>query len=206
MPQACCDGGGCGLARPHLCATFAGRRKEQAIRAKVIRPRSGEILPPNARIGRRPPMARLWSRREDGLSPLAQSRRAGAIGGTGRVRWTKTLRSKSSPATHIQGHVDLKSGAMYFSRRDRPREFEVKLPKRGCSRGDGKFWGHRNLGPASDPGVRRRGGLSTAFGGTVPVFASEQGVVDPSPPAQTAVIDSRGVQLQWLALLRGGSC
>src|SRR5258706_1341224 len=137
----------------------------------------------------------------DRVRTLALSRALVQLVGLGRLRLQEqtTLEVLPPRNTKSKGTLDLKSGAMYFFTRDRPREFEVETPRAlAASRGT-------EFLVAIDPSGREHFQVfdgevevSNTLGG-VTVFRGEEGIVDPGqPPRKTAVIESSRIVQWWL--------
>src|SRR5258706_9530041 len=135
----------------------------------------------------------------DRVRTLALSRALVQLVGLGRLRLQEqtTLEVLPPRNTKSKGTLDLKSGAIYFFTRDRPREFEVETPRAlAASRGT-------EFLVAIDPTGREHfqvfdGEVEVSNNlGRVTVFRGEEGIVDPGQaPRKTAVIESSRI-VQW---------
>ena len=138
---------------------------------------------------------------QDRLRTLALSRAMVQLAELGRVRLDEltTLEILPPRSPGSKGTLDLKSGAIYFFTRDRPREFDIHTPQAlAASRGteflvsiepDG-----REVFLVFDGEVE----LSNPLGHVL-VSKGEQGIVEPGePPRKTAVIQSTRIVQWWL--------
>lgn len=138
---------------------------------------------------------------QDRLRTLALSRAMVQLAELGRVRLDELTTLEILPPRNpsSKGTLDLKSGAIYFFTRDRPREFDIQTPQAlAASRGT-EFLvtiepAGREVFMVYDGEVE----LSNPLG-RVLVNKGEQGVVEPGqPPRKTAVIESTRIVQWWL--------
>ena len=138
---------------------------------------------------------------QDRLRTLSLSRAMVQLAELGRVRLDEltTLEILPPRSPGSKGTLDLKSGAIYFFTRDRPREFDIQTPQAlAASRGT-EFLvslepNGREVFLVYDGEVE----LSNPLG-RVLVNKGEQGVVEPGqPPRKTAVIQATRIVQWWL--------
>jgi tetratricopeptide (TPR) repeat protein/outer membrane receptor protein involved in Fe transport len=138
---------------------------------------------------------------ENRLRTLALSRALLQLAELGRVRLDELTTLEVLPPRNAKskGTLDLKTGALYFFTRDKPREFEIQTPQAlAASRGtefavtldaDG-----RETFAVYDGEVDITNSL-----GAVTVSHGEEGIVEPGrPPRKTAVIEARRIVQWWL--------
>src|SRR5260221_6981463 len=138
---------------------------------------------------------------QDRLRTLALSRAMVQLVELGRVRLDEltTLEILPPRDSGSKGTLDLKSGAMYFFTRDRPRECDVRTPQaQPPSRGPEFLVSIEPSGREVFTVFDGEVGLTNALGGVL-LAHGEQGIVDPGqPPRKTAVIQGTRVVQWWL--------
>jgi tetratricopeptide (TPR) repeat protein len=138
---------------------------------------------------------------QDRLRTLALSRAMVQLAELGRLRLDEQTTLEILPPRNpdSKGTLDLKSGAIYFFTRDRPREFDIQTPHAlAASRGTEFLV---SIEPAGREVFLVYDGeveLSNPLG-RVLVGKGEQGIVEPGqPPRKTAVIQSTRIVQWWL--------
>jgi tetratricopeptide (TPR) repeat protein len=138
---------------------------------------------------------------QDRVRTLALSRAMVQLAELGRVRLDEltTLEILPPRSPGSKGTLDLKSGAIYFFTRDRPREFDIQTPQAlAASRGTEFLV---SIEPAGREVFLVYDGeveLSNPLG-RVLVNKGEQGVVETGqPPRKTAVIQTTRIVQWWL--------
>lgn len=138
---------------------------------------------------------------EDRVRTLALSRALLQLAELGRVRLDELTTLEILPPRNgkSKGTLDLKTGALYFFTRDKPREFEIQTPQAlAASRGT-------EFAITLDPGGREtftiydgEVDITNSLGG-VTVTRGEEGIVEPGrPPRKTAVIEATRMVQWWL--------
>src|SRR5258706_14140081 len=125
----------------------------------------------------------------DRVRTLALSRALVQLVGLGRLRLQEQTTLEILPPRNSgsKGTLDLKSGAMYFFTRDRPREFDVRTPQAlAASRGTEFLVSIEPSGREVFTVFDGEVGLTNALGGVL-LAHGEQGIGDPGqPPRKTA--------------------
>ena len=138
---------------------------------------------------------------QDRLRTLALSRAMVQLVQLGRVRLDELTTLEILPPLNpgSKGTLDLKSGAMYFFTRDRPREFDIRTPQAlAASRGTEFLVSIEPTGREVFTVFDGEVELTNALG-AVSLAHGEQGVVDPGQPTRkTAVLQTTRIVQWWL--------
>ncbi len=137
----------------------------------------------------------------DRLRTLELSRAMVQLAELGRVRVDEltTLEILPPRDDKSRGTIDLKTGAMYFFTRDRPREFLIQTPHAlAASRGTEFLIAFNAAGGTVFTVFDGEVELSNAQGAIV-LKSGEQGTADPGqPPRKTAVVQATSIMQWWI--------